>query len=510
MMRSFLKRLSKVIASEPASDEKVAPASGGKATTKPTPASLVKENFAKKKNSEMTSENESPSTEKTPVMGSPEKQTPAKGTSASEASVKPSSEKEESMQEAPAKEERVETNPDLQPICFFFEAHQPNRLKRYSFFHIGNDPFYEDDELNLELLNDACEKCYLPTNKLMTELIEEGRGQFKISLSVSGTLLEQLEKNRPDVLESFQKLHATGGVEIVAETYYHSLGFHRSKKEFAAQVELQMAKVKEVFGATPKVFRHTACVYYNELAAYVEGLGFESMLGEAVGRILNGREANYLYRSPNCKTIKTHLRNGILTDDIAFRFGNHDWPQHPLMAETFADWCLGNGGEVINLFMDYESIGSYQGVETGIFDFFKAFPKAWEDLGGRFLTISEAANEFEVVGEYDCHEPTSWAHQDKDLSAWKGNVMQEEARRKILVIEDLVKSKDCPELLHQWRKMQTAEHFYYMSTVGGEIGKVHDKLRPHKTPYDSYLYFMNALSDIQLRLEYECPPKECS
>lgn len=455
MMKSFIKRLSKVIAQGSSSSEEVSTSSKDKVATKP--ASLSKDSFTEKKESQSASKRKTP----------------------------------------------VKANPDLQPICFFFEAHQPNRLKEYSFFDIGNDPFYEDGELNRRLLDEACEKCYLPANKMMTQLIEEGRGQFKISLSVSGVLLEQLEVMRPDVLESFQKLHATGGVEMVAETYYHSLGFHRSKKEFAAQVEKQMEKLKEVFGATPKAFRHTACVYYNELAAYVEGLGFESMLGEAVGRVLGGREANYLYRSPNCETIKAHLRNGILTDDLAFRFGNHAWPQHPLMAETFASWCHDNGGAVINLFMDYESIGQHQDVDTGIFDFFKAFPGAWEDLGGRFLTVSEAAEEFPVVGEYDCHEPTSWAHEAKDLSAWKGNAMQEEARRKILVIEDLVKSKNNPELLHQWRKMQTAEHFYYMSTIEGEAGKVHDRLRPYETPYDAYLYFMNALSDLQIRLDDE-------
>ena len=486
MMRSFLKRLSKVIAASPASSENQSSPSGVKAAEAPTPATLVKENFAKKKKS---------------AAASPKK-TAVKNTPATK-SVKNTAAKKNSAQETPKKEENVKANPDLQPICFFFEAHQPNRLKPYSFFHIGNDPFYEDDDLTRQLLDDACEKCYLPANEMMTQLIEEGRGQFKISLSVSGILLEQLENMRPDVLESFQKLHATGGVEIVAETYYHSLGYHKSKKEFAAQVEKQMAKVKEVFGATPKAFRHTACVYFNELAAYVEGMGFDSMLGEAVGRILNGREANRLYRSPTCKTIKTHLRNGILTDDIALRFGNPDWPQNPLMADTFAQWCHDNGGEVINLFMDYESIGQHQTADTGIFEFFEAFPKAWEALGGRFVTVSEAAQEFEVADEYDCHEPTSWAHTEKDLSAWKGNAMQREARKKILVIEELVKSKNNPELLHQWRKMQTAEHFYYMSTRGGEIGKVHDRLRPYKTPYDAYLYFMNALSDLQIRLEDE-------
>lgn len=457
MMKSFLNRLSKVISSDDKASESKASASQEE---KVTGASDKPKKKSDKK-----------ATSKKPAQAVPEASKPAGKESG------------------------------LQPICFFFEAHQPNRLKPYSFFDIGNDPFYEDDDSNRRHLDIACEKCYLPANEMMTQLIEEGKGQFKISLSVSGVLLEQLEIMRPDVLESFQKLHATGGVEIVAETYYHSMNFHRSKKEFAAQVGKQMEKVQEVFGVKPKAFRHTACIYYNELAAYVEGLGFESMLGEAVGYVLGGREANSLYRSPNCKTLKAHLRNGILADDIAFRFGNHAWSEHPLTAEKFAGWCRDNGGEVVNLFMDYECIGQHQDADTGIFDFFKAFPAAWEELGGRFVTVSEAAQELEVAGEYDCHNPTSWAHEEKDLSAWKGNAMQEEARRKILIIEDVVKSKNNPKLLHQWRKMQTAEHFYYMSTKGGEAGKVHARLRPYASPYDAYLYFMNALSDLQIRLE---------
>ncbi|MBK1832880.1 glycoside hydrolase family 57 protein [Roseibacillus ishigakijimensis] len=391
----------------------------------------------------------------------------------------------------------------IQPICFFFEAHQPNRLKPYSFFDIGHEENYEDDELNNKLLNEICDKSYLPANKLMKELIEEGEGNFRISLSISGVLLEKLEKERPDVLKSFQELHATGGVEIVAETYYHSISFHRSKEEFAEQVQMQVDKIESVFGVKPKAFRHTACVYYNELAAFVEGLGFESMLGEAVGRILDGREANYLYRSPNVKEMKVHLRNGILSDDIAFRFGNHAWPEHPLTAEKYARWCQTNGGEIINLFMDYECLGYHQEEETGIFKFLKAFPREWAKLGGRFVTVSEANDEFDSAGIYDCHEPTSWADLDKDLSPWKGNAMQEEARRKILNMEELVKSKNCPKLLHRWRKMQTAEHFYYMSTKGGECGDFHDRLRPYPSAYDAYLYFMNALSDLQIRLEEE-------
>lgn len=386
-------------------------------------------------------------------------------------------------------------------VCLYFSVHQPNRLRDYSFFDIGNSPFYEDDDLNKRLLNEACELSYLPANKMFQELIEESDGQLKISLSLSGVLIEQLEAFRPDVLKSFQELHATGAVEIVAETYYHSMGFHRSQADFAQQVELQMAKVKEVFGVTPTVFRHTACVYFNKLAAFVESLGFKAMLGDAVGSILQGREANRLYRSPTVKSMKTLLRNGGMSDDLAVRFGSHEWDEHPLTAEKFARWCSESDGEVVNLFLEYDCIGRHQREETGIFDFWKAFPKELAKLGGRFATVSEVADTLEVAGEYDCHEPTSWAGKARDLSDWKENAMQEEARRKILAIENEVKAKEDPEILHQWRKMQTAEHFQYMSTKKGPEGDLIDRLRPYPSAYDAYLYFMNALSDLQLRSE---------
>jgi alpha-amylase len=388
-------------------------------------------------------------------------------------------------------------------VCLFFEVHQPNRLRKYDFFDIGQSPFYEDDELNERLLNEACELSYLPANRLFKKLIEESDGRFRISMSLSGVLIEQLEVYRPDVLKSFQELHATGAVEIVGETYYHSMGFHRSKKEFAEQVEKQTAKIQEVFGVTPRSFRHTACVYFNELASFVESLGFESMMADAVGTILQGREANRLYRSPNVKAMKTILRNGGMSDDLAVRFGITDWDEYPLTAEKYARWCYASDGEVVTVAMDYDCIGRHQTKEDGIFDFWEAFPAEFKKLGGQFATVPEVTDRLDVHGEYDCPEPTSWAGAARDLSAWKENTMQQEARKKILIIEDAVKAENDPELLHQWRKMQTAEHFLYMSTKTGPEGRLHDRLRPYPSAYDAYLSFMNALSDLQLRLDKE-------
>jgi len=388
----------------------------------------------------------------------------------------------------------------LPKICLFFEAHQPNRLKPYSFFDIGNDPFYEDDQVNAELLNKVSERCYLPANKLFTKLIKKSDGAFRISMSLTGVLIEQLEHHRPDVLESFKKLHATGGLELLGETYYHSMDFHLSPGEFKRQVKLHEAKIQEHFGVKPTAYRHTEQVYFNELASFVGKMGYKIMLAEGVSRILGDRSPNHLYRSPTVKSMKVLTRHTELSDDIAFRFNNSSWPGYPLTPGKYADWCAASEGKVLNLSMDYESIGEHTEAETGIFDFWEKFPAVWQALGGEFRTASELTR-LRVNGIYDCHEPTSWADSEKDLSAWRGNAMQREARHKILAMEDAVKQKNDPELLHQWAKMHTSDHFYYMCTKGGSAGEVHDYFRPYDTPYDAYLYFMNALSDLQLRVE---------
>ena len=416
-------------------------------------------------------------------------------------SPKTSDEKSKKAGTKEKKSTKRNLDPNLPAICLFFEAHQPNRLKPYSFFQIGSDPFYENDTLNQQILSKVSERCYLPANALFERLTEETKGDFRFSMSLSGVFLEQCEHHRPDVLKSFQDLHAAGGLELLAETYYHSMGYHQSKGEFEEQVALQQQKLKEVFDCKPSIYRHTEQIYFNELAAHMEDLGFKGMLAEGVERVLQGRSANRLYQAPNVKRLKTLLRAGGLSDDLGFRFGDHDWAEHPLMAGKFADWCQASGGDVVNLQLNYETIGEHQGKETGIFEFWEAFVKEWIERGGEFLTPSEVIARFEAKQIYDCHEPTSWADTEKDLSPWKGNTMQLEARRKILLIEKAVKAKDDPELLHQWRKMHTSDHIYYMSTKERESRAVHESFRPYSNAYDPYLYFMNALSDLQLRVE---------
>ena len=385
-------------------------------------------------------------------------------------------------------------------LALYFQAHQPNRLKPYSFFDIGRDPFYEDDELNRDILHRVSDNCYIPANRLFTELAESCGDDFKLTYSLSGVFLEQLEHHRPDVLASFQDLVATGNVDLLCETYYHSLCFRASGEEFARQVEKHKETIERLFNITPTVFRHTELIYFNELAAFVEGLGFDGMLAEGVPWLLDGRSPNNLYQAPNVKAMKTMLRNNPLSDDVAFRYSDPSWDGYPLTPQRYAQWIAQAGGDVVGVFLDYETIGEHIGRDKGIFEFWRGLPAALKNEGVPMTTPGKAIKKFKSAGEYDAHEATSWADSTKDISAWKSNAMQAEAKAKILSLEKAVKSHENPELLHQWSKMQTSDHYYYMFNKGGADGQVHEQFSPYPSPYDAYLYFMNALSDLQVRV----------
>lgn len=391
----------------------------------------------------------------------------------------------------------------MKSVCVYFQVHQPNRLKQYSFFDIGKDHFYEDDLLNEQVLHKVSDKCYLPANAMFLDLIQKHSGQFKIAYSLSGVLIEQLEQHRPDVLESFKALANTGCVEFLSETYYHSLSYLYSKEEFERQIEIHKERIQRHFGQTPKVFRNTELIYNNDLAEYIEGMGFNGILSEGVNWFLNGRTPNVLYRAPKSNKIKVLLKNHKLSDDVAFRFSNTAWVDYPLTPLKFTNWIMEEEGDVVNLFMDYETIGEHHWVETGIFDFWSSLPDVLLKSGLALKTPSEVINSYKVKDQYDVHESISWADSERDLSAWLGNTMQSEAVRKIYQLEKAVLQSKNIGLVHVWRKLQTSDHFYYMCTKYFGDGAVHDYFSPYASPYDGYIYFMNAVSDLEIMLRKE-------
>lgn len=386
-------------------------------------------------------------------------------------------------------------------VCLYFQVHQPNRLKNYSFFEIGHDHFYENDGLNKEVLFKVAEKCYLPANQMLFELIEHCKGKFKVALSLSGTVMEQFEYFHPRVLSSFRRLVDTGYVEILSETYYHSLASVYSKTEFKEQIKKHSEKVKELFNVTPVSFRNTELIYNNELAQYIEELGFENILTEGVSSKLGGNHPNQVFKVPNSKSINVLTRNLKLTDDIAFRFTNKAWEHYPLDVKKYAKWVKDEPGEVVSLFMDYETIGEHNWADSGIFDFWRGFVNEFVSTNNSFVLPREITA-LEKAPVYDVHEEyISWADTEKDLSAWQENYMQKEALDKVYGLEKYLVQCDDKDLWHIWRKLQTSDHFYYMSTKQANDGAVHDYFSPYATPYDAYIFFMNALTDLEVTLE---------
>lgn len=392
-------------------------------------------------------------------------------------------------------------------VCFYFQVHQPWRIKKYRIFDIGNDSNYFNDEgetnrNNRKIFRKVAEKCYLPANAVMLELLER-HPEFKTSYSLSGVFMEQAQAFAPEIVESFQKLVATGRVEILGETYYHSLSSLFSPEEFRQQVVEHDRLVRELFGVKPRVFRNTELIYNNAIAREAEKMGYSAILAEGADHILGWRSPNFVYRPIGTDTIKLLLKNYRLSDDIAFRFSSRDWSEWPLSAPKFASWvnAVNGSGEVVNLFMDYETFGEHQWADTGIFDFLRALPaEILKHPDNSFVTPSEAAQKFVPVAGLDIHHPISWADIERDLSAWLSNAMQNEAAQKLYELEPAVRASGDEALLRDWRKLTTSDHFYYMCTKWWSDGDVHKYFSPYESPYEAFIYFMNTLHDVRLRL----------
>jgi len=387
-------------------------------------------------------------------------------------------------------------------ICMYFQVHQPHRLDKYSFFDVGSGKSYFNDARNKEIFERVARKCYYPTNETLKRLIRETDGAFKASFSITGIFIEQCLKYDPGVLESFQQLVDTGCVDILDETYYHSLAYLISKDEFKAQVKEHRKAIKEHFGYKPTVFRNTEAMYNNELAMNVEAMGYKGILAEGWDHHLGWRSPNYVYTPVGCSKLKLMMRNYQLSDDISFRFSTYTWSEFPLTADKYASWLAANQGQIINLFMDYETFGEHQWVETGIFNFLDHLPREisrYPHLD--FKTIQEVVDSYDSVGVIDIHNFSSWADVDRDLSAWLGNEMQCDAFNKLKSLEEMVKSTANKELLKIWRKLQTSDHLYYMCTKWFADGDIHKYFNDYETPYDAFTNFMNILSDFKRRLE---------
>ena len=392
--------------------------------------------------------------------------------------------------------------PDL---CVYFQVHQPKRLLPCE-LQKGR-PFREREDvgMNTEILNTVAENCYLPVNRMFRELINEHGGRFSFALSISGTAIEQMERYRPDVLDSFRELVAAGNVELLAETYHHSLAFAISNREFERQVEAHLEVLETVFHIRPRVFRNSELIYDDSIAARAETMGFDGVLAEGLESNLKGASPNFLYRAPHTARIKTLLRHTPLSDDIGFRFSDPSWIDHPLTAPKFADWMAHCPGDLVNLFMGYEAIGQHQKTGTGIFRFWQALPEAVIEAGLQWVTPSEAVDLYRASRDYACEKATSWTDGEHDLTAWMGNDMQQEAIAAVMSLErDALASGD-PVAIHNWAGMLASNHFHWMSTKGRIGSSSHSPLIPYPTPRDAFERYMCALEALRDEIPSAAP-----
>ncbi len=389
-------------------------------------------------------------------------------------------------------------------ICLYFQVHQPNRLRLYRFFDIGKDSHYYDDFANRTILRRVAQRCYLPMNALILEMIEAHKGAFKVAFSISGSVLEQFDRYAPEVIDSFKKLADTGCVEFLSETYYHSLASLSSETEFKHQVLKHKAAIEHYFGVTPKAFRNTELIYSDAIGEMVYEMGFKTMLTEGAKHVLGWKSPNYVYSCAMAPGLRLLLKNSSLSDDIAFRFSDRTWADWPLTGEKYLAWLKASAenDEIVNLFMDYETFGEHQKAQSGIFDFMKFLPEVVLNDGEfEFVTPSQAAKKHRPVGELDVPDPISWADEERDVTAWLGNELQNDAFGKINgQVEKLALLND-EALWSDFGHLQESDHFYYMCTKFFSDGAVHKYFNPYDTPYEAFINYMNVVSDFILRVD---------
>jgi alpha-amylase len=389
----------------------------------------------------------------------------------------------------------------MKTICLYFQIHQPFRLKQYRFFNIGGDHYYYDDFANEDIIQRIASTSYVPANKLLLDMIRDNQGRFKVTFSISGLALEQLIIYAPEVIDGLRELAKTGCVEFLAETYAYSLVSLTDPVGFKNQVISHSDRVEELFEMRPKVLHNTEFIFSDDIALDVYDMGYKAMITEGAKRILGWKSPNYIYQSAVQPKLKILLRNARFSNDIANRFSDYSWNEYPLTAEKYIGWIASTpeAEQIINLFMNYETLGNVHSRGTGIFDFMRVLPKYAAARNISFSTPSEALKALKPIDNHSSIYPISWAGEEKDLSSWLGNTLQQEAFKNLYAIKDRIRLSEVRRLKQDWLYLQACDHFYYMSTKSN-LG-----FSPYSSPYDAFSNYMNVLSDFKERVNAEFP-----
>ncbi len=395
----------------------------------------------------------------------------------------------------------------MKTICFYFQIHQPFRLKRYRFFNIGKDHYYYDDYSNEEIMQQIAARSYIPANRMILDLIKQYKGQFKVAFSISGVALDQMEIYTPEVIDGLKELSRTGNVEFLTETYAHSLSCMVDPLEFQNQIKQHAERIELLFGQKPKVVRNSELIYSDDIARMVYDLGYNKMITEGAKHIMGWKSPNYVYQSAEQPKMKLLLKNSQFSEDISFRFSDYTWKEYPLTADKFISWIANTSPqeEIFNLFINYEVFGNMHPSHSGIFEFMKALPRFAFENEIAFATPSQIMDNHKPVGVVSVPSPISWEGEERDLSAWLGNTLQEGAFQTLYKVGERVRLSNDRRLKQDWLYLQTSDHFHYMSTKHFSSGSAQSNFSPYQSPYDAFNNYMNVLSDFIGRVNAQFP-----
>ena len=395
----------------------------------------------------------------------------------------------------------------MKSVCIYFNIHQPFRLKRYRFFDIGNDHYYYDDFANDEIISRVAEQSYIPMCETLLKMIEESNREFKCAISISGTAIEQLQLYVPEVIDLLKKLADTGCVEFLGGTYAHGLSSLEDVEEFIREVKEHNDLLRRLFGVKPKMFANTELIYDDDIAAVVASMDFKSVLTEGAKHILGWKSPNYVYAAATAPKLKLLFTNRKLEEDITHNFNNPGWPEYPLTADKYVDWiaALPQEEQILNLYFSMDTFGGFLPRNTGIFDFMRALPRFGKEKGVKFSTPSEVVAKLKPVSEVSVPSPISDIDEARDVSAWKGNELQNEALNKLYAVAERVNLCQDRRLKQDWKYLQSSDHFYYMSTKNKADGASHAAFSPYDSPFSAFTNYMNVLADFLVRVEEQYP-----
>ena len=387
----------------------------------------------------------------------------------------------------------------MKTVCLYFEIHQNIHLKRYRFFDIGTDHYYYDDYENERSITETAEKSYIPALHTLIKMAERYGDFFKCAISLSGCAIEQLENHAPQVIELLQTLNETDCVEFLAEPYSHGFSSLKDQDYFKSEVRHLCDKVSELFGQKPKIFRNSCLVYDDEIGELVAGMGFKGMLAEGAKHILGWKSPHFVYNCSRNPNLKLLLRDYALSENISYRFNDSSWSEYPLFADTYANWiaALPEEEQVINIFMELCALGIFQPLSSNILEFFKALPEQLRQRGITFSTPSEVCSKIKSAGDLSVEYPISWADEERDLSPWLGNVMQQEAFNKLYSVSERVRICRNKRLQQDFDYLQASNNLHFMSTKPGSYGGYRGI---YDTPYDAFINYMNILGDFITRV----------